>query len=183
MYIVGLSVFARSEGHIRIPDMHKTADEDQVGCWDRGSLSEWIAKCCTVALGMRCRSSDAYASYKQFAETAGKIGMSIKGFIREIEKRGFHRKRLSDGSYIVGLSVFAARSEGHTNVPQAYVTTVNYHLGRWVEDQRQAKDSLTPELKARLEALPGWSWSNTDATDATEIGENTRVNRVRLDLI
>jgi hypothetical protein len=51
---------------------------------------------------------------------------------------------------------FAAR-EGHARVPQSYVENGVY-LGNWVSVQRQKRDKLTTERRAKLEAIPGWSW-------------------------
>jgi hypothetical protein len=48
-------------------------------------------------------------------------------------------------------------------VPKGHRHPNKFDLGRWVYRQRSKSDGLTPEKKARLEALPGWAWSAHDA--------------------
>lgn len=58
-----------------------------------------------------------------------------------------------------GLKKFAQR-EGHARAPQQHVED-GLKLGQWVAVQRTSRDEMSPERKALLEALPGWSWEPT----------------------
>ena len=47
---------------------------------------------------------------------------------------------------------------GDARPSQTYTTADGRRLGSWVALQRQSRDRLTDEQRARLEGLPGWSW-------------------------
>jgi hypothetical protein len=55
------------------------------------------------------------------------------------------------------LKQFSER-EGHCRVLQRYKTDDGYRLGSWFTTQRMAKDTMEPDRRQRLEALPSWSW-------------------------
>ncbi len=64
-----------------------------------------------------------------------------------------------------GLKKFADRA-GHARAPQRFVDDDGLKLGQWVAVQRIHRSEMSPDRKALLEALPGWSWTPT--TDAWE---------------
>jgi superfamily II DNA or RNA helicase len=47
---------------------------------------------------------------------------------------------------------------GTSNPPAKYRTIEDFCLGQWAAVQRRTKDSLSPDRRARLEALPDWKW-------------------------
>jgi hypothetical protein len=57
------------------------------------------------------------------------------------------------------LCAFVER-EGHACVPQSHIEG-DFKLGRWVNKRRisYARNTLSSERVARLEALPRWTWS------------------------
>jgi hypothetical protein len=55
------------------------------------------------------------------------------------------------------LKQFSSR-QGHCRVSLGYKTDDNYRLGQWVTVQRTKEETMEPDRRQRLEALPGWSW-------------------------
>ena len=54
-----------------------------------------------------------------------------------------------------------ANENGHASPSQTHEDADGYRLGTWVNLQRQleAKGTLRPELRDRLQSLPGWQWT------------------------
>src|SRR5262249_21180745 len=57
-----------------------------------------------------------------------------------------------------GLLETYVKEHGHCRIVRPYKTDDGYNLGTWVSSQRTHKETMDPDRRQRLEALPGWSW-------------------------
>lgn len=65
-------------------------------------IQQWIDECCTLAVTADWKSSEAYYSYKTWAQDSGYKPMSAGVFSRDLEKR-FSKVKRKDANYFVGI--------------------------------------------------------------------------------
>jgi hypothetical protein len=123
-----LKQFSEREGHCRVPRSHKTVDGYRLGGWVNHQ---------------RTNKDSMDPDRRQRLE--GLPGWSWDPHFDQWEEGFSHLKHFSE-------------QMGHCRVAAKYKTNDNYRLGAWVNYQRTNKDSMDPDRRQRLAALPGWSW-------------------------
>ena len=123
-----LETFTEERGHCRVGARYKTDDGYR--------LSQWVG-------GQRSNKDTMEPDRRQRLE-------ALPGWSWDIHsdqwEEGFsHLKQFSD-------------REGHCRVAAKHKTDDGYQVGVWVSTQRSNKDTMEPDRRQRLEALPGWLW-------------------------
>jgi hypothetical protein len=124
-----LKEFIECKGYAAVPFRHNAADGYKLGQWIKTQ---------------RCNKRKMSLEHKTILE-------SLPGWIWNVNEnaweRGFHY-----------LKEFA-KNNSLSNIFQSYKTEYGYPLGRWISRQRIGKRKLLAGRQARLETLPGWTWS------------------------
>jgi putative DNA primase/helicase len=76
------------------------------------TLSAWIAECCTKSPNGFEKSSTLFASWCQYAVSAGEDKGSNKAFSQNLEKHGFVKKRTMIGTAFYGISLKSQSTQG-----------------------------------------------------------------------
>jgi hypothetical protein len=126
-----LERFVEREGHARVPQQHKE---------DAFRLGGWVYT-------QRQRRRRATLDRKQCVRLEALSGWAWDPYEADWEEAFAHLRK------------FVER-EGHARVPHPHRED-GYRLGSWIDGQRQAyrHRTLAPERRARLDALPGWTWA------------------------
>ena len=125
-----LREFAHKEGHCRVPTSFKTPDGKLLGVW--------VGR---QRLQREALSDDRKNLLEQLP------GWSWDNLESQWEEAFEHLQKFAKGN-------------GHYNVPKRFKTESGYQLGFWVARQKKNADAMSQNRKNRLEALPGWTWSN-----------------------
>ncbi|BBY53993.1 hypothetical protein MKOR_12440 [Mycolicibacillus koreensis] len=132
-----LSAYVDEHGHSRVPQSYVADDGYRLGKWVRNQR-------------------EAYRNEKLSTDRVARLE-ALPGWAWNT----------LDDKWELGFAELSAyvAEHGHSRVPVSYVTADGYRLGRWVEAQRRAYRSgtLFADRIVRLEALPGWTWSDLDS--------------------
>lgn len=129
--------FQEREGHVLVPQHYQTSDGFRLGFW---------------------------VHYQR--KTVGSMPAERRGRLEELPTWRWNVR--VPGNVRAPQMVWEAalqelrefvQSQGHARVPKDYRTNTGFRLGGWVQSRRSEVERLPAELRAQLEALPGWAWN------------------------
>ena len=132
-----LSSYVDKEGHARVPKDYITEDGFNLGAWVKNQRSAY--------------------KRKELSVKAKKTLEDLPGWIWNLRQFNAEKNWFKAFEYLRSY----VDKVGHARVPNDYVTGDNYHLGAWVNLQRQLykQRRLTKNQELKLEKLKGWVWS------------------------
>jgi superfamily II DNA or RNA helicase len=130
-----LERFVEREGHARVSDAYRE---------DGHPLGNWV------------HNQRAFFTRGKLEDTRRERLEGVRGWVWDAKEAAWN-----DG--FTRLLDFVER-EGHARIPGGHRED-GYRLGEWVGVQRSAyrKKKLDPKRRARLEAVPGWTWDTLEA--------------------
>lgn len=126
-----LSDYAAKSGGCLVPQRHTLADGFELGAW----VADQRSRQATMSPDRRRRLEALH-------------GWAWNKFDADWEE-GFRH-----------LTDYAAKT-GDCFVPTTYQLQDGYRLGAWIANQKHRQATISPERKARLESLKGWTWSTS----------------------
>jgi hypothetical protein len=130
-----LKQFSEREGHCRISSRYKTGDEYTLRIWVMHQREKQVDGTLNPDRQQRL---EALPDWSWTPESDRHKALWEKRF--------------------ASLRHFSER-ERHSQVPSGYKTDDGVLLGPWVNRQRILQNTMEPNRKQRLEALPGWVWN------------------------
>lgn len=123
---------------------------------------------CDVPTGYVTADGYPLGRFVSNQRAAGKRGVLTQERRRRLDAAGFiwEASEPDREKYLAAARAFYER-EGHLRVPVNYVTENGLHLGRWLDGCAARRESLSPELRRRLEET-GMTWEGRREADWEE---------------
>ncbi len=70
---------------------------------DQDIIGQFIGDCCEKATGSKIKLSALYSKYRAWAEEGGRYPVSDRRLSEALAEKGYEKRKLRDGAYIIGL--------------------------------------------------------------------------------